>query len=212
MDEIVFSKNTVEFVTVGVEYCSFIERAPSSAKSAFTDTAVKILPLLYLKAVLLDPEENELTGLPEKFVTEEIYEYVRGAVERLLGEGDTYLETFHDDMEFSEEPVAASISEDLADVYQNIKDFVSVYSLGNPETMREALTECRQNFVSYWGQKLVNALGALHRLRFSSVQEDASEEEENLSPESSQDNWLFEQRQESWKEETSGDEWDKWNE
>lgn len=208
MDEMVFSKNTVEFVTVGVEFCSYIERASGSDRTSFIDTGVKILPLLYLKAVLLERFEEEGSGHTEKFVTEEIYEYVRGSMEKLLGTGDTYLETFHDDMEFSEEPAVASVSEDLADVYQDVKDFVSVYSLGHPDTMREALAECSRNFASYWGQKLVNALRVLHWLRFSS---DGEEEGEESVP-GNEENWLFDRRQESWREETNADEWNKWNE
>jgi hypothetical protein len=31
------------------------------------------------------------------------------------------------------------------------------------EIMNDALWECRMNFESYWGQKLVNALRAIHK-------------------------------------------------
>lgn len=33
--------------------------------------------------------------------------------------------------------------------------------------MRVALTECREEFSSYWGSKLLNALAALHRIYYS---------------------------------------------
>ena len=50
---VIFDKNSIEFVTVAAEYCAFIERARGSVKKAFVDTALKILPLLYLKASLI---------------------------------------------------------------------------------------------------------------------------------------------------------------
>ena len=59
MDERIYSKNIIEFVTVSAEYCAFIERVPELEKEGFLDKITKILPLLYLKATLLTPEEPE---------------------------------------------------------------------------------------------------------------------------------------------------------
>ena len=56
MDERIYSKNIIEFVTVSAEYCAFIERVPELEKEEFLDKIIKILPLLYLKATLLTPE------------------------------------------------------------------------------------------------------------------------------------------------------------
>ena len=167
MDERIYSKNIIEFVTVSAEYCAFIERTPELEKEEFVDKIIKILPLLYLKATLLSPEEPEEESYPEKFVTENIYESIRIGIESLLGEEDSYLEVFQTDMKYSEEPLAASISEGLADIYQDLKDFISVYRLGNEPQMLEALYVCYENFVSYWGQQLVNVLRALHGIKYS---------------------------------------------
>lgn len=174
MDERIYSKNIIEFVTVSAEYCAFIERTPELEKEEFVDKIIKILPLLYLKATLLSPEEPEEESYPEKFVTENIYESIRIGIESLLGEKDSYLEVFQTDMKYSEEPLAASISEGLADIYQDLKDFISVYRLGNEPQMLEALYVCYENFVSYWGQQLVNVLRALHGIKYSP---DSDEEE-----------------------------------
>lgn len=168
MDERIYSKNIIEFVTVGAEYCAFIERSPELEKEEFLDKIIKILPLLYLKATMLSPEEPEEDAYSERFVTENMYETIRTNLENLLGEDDSYLEVFQTDMKYSEEPLAANISEGLADIYQDLKDFVSVYRLGNEPQMLEALYVCYENFVSYWGQQLVNVLRALHNVKYSS--------------------------------------------
>ena len=55
--QVIFDKNTVEFVTVAAEYCGFLERARDMKRYDFVDTALKILPLLYLNATLLPPCE-----------------------------------------------------------------------------------------------------------------------------------------------------------
>ena len=75
--QVIFDKNTVEFVTVAAEYCGFLERARDMKRYDFVDTALKILPLLYLKATLLPPCEPIGEDEPEIFVTEEDYELIR---------------------------------------------------------------------------------------------------------------------------------------
>lgn len=172
MDERIYSKDIIEFVTVGAEYCAFLERTPELGKDEFIDKIIKILPLLYLKATLLSPEEPEEEAYTERFVTESMYESVRMSIESLLGEDDNYLEVFQSGMEYSEGPLAASISEGLADIYQDLKDFISVYRLGNEPQMLESLYICYENFVSYWGQQLVNVLRALHHVKYSQHDDD----------------------------------------
>ena len=55
----------------------------------------------------------------------------------------------------------------MADIYQAVKDCIAAYRTENEDTMRVALTECREEFSSYWGSKLLNALAALHRIYYS---------------------------------------------
>ena len=177
MDERIYSKDIIEFVTVGAEYCAFLERTPELEKDEFIDKIIKILPLLYLKATLLSPEEPEEEAYTERFVTESMYESVRMSIESLLGEDDNYLEVFQSGMEYSEGPLAASISEGLADIYQDLKDFISVYRLGNEPQMLESLYICYENFVSYWGQQLVNVLRALHHVKYSQHDDDDDDDD-----------------------------------
>ena len=173
----IYDKNTLEFVTVALEFCALIEAAPGHTLLSFTDKAVKILPLLYLKATLLPEmeEPDEENGI-EHFISENTYEAVRYRMAALLGEYDSFLETFHPDMEYSDTPVAATISENLADVYQDLGDFVALFRQENEETMGQALYVCGENFRLYWGQKLLNALKAIHVVRFS---EELSSDDDN---------------------------------
>ncbi|MBO7317473.1 MAG: DUF5063 domain-containing protein, partial [Bacteroidales bacterium] len=92
MNQQVYSKDIVEFVTVGVEYCSLMERANELRRQEFNLNLVRILPLLYLKATLLPAEEIDEADDLEFYVTEEQYEYLRSNVSKLLGEADDYLE------------------------------------------------------------------------------------------------------------------------
>ena len=115
----IYERNTLEFVTVALEFCTFVETAGERELFDFMDKAVKLLPLLYLKATLLPEVEPDEDDEPELTVTEDMYESVRNRIAELLGEKDSYLETFHPDMQYSDTPIAAFISENLADVYQD---------------------------------------------------------------------------------------------
>lgn len=73
----IYERNTLEFVTVALEFCTFVENAGNTGLFDFLDKAVKILPLLYLKATLLPEAEEEEDAEPELTVTEDMYESVR---------------------------------------------------------------------------------------------------------------------------------------
>ncbi|MDD4514596.1 DUF5063 domain-containing protein [Massilibacteroides sp.] len=175
----IYERNTLEFVTVALEFCSFIENTKEVSLFDFVDKATKLLPLLYLKAALLPEIESDDDIELELTVTEDMYESVRERIADLLGEYDAYLDTFHPDMQYSDAPIAAFISENLADVYQDTGNFVSLFRQGNEDIMQEAMAVCRTNFIEFWGQPLLNALKAMHSLRYNaSLEPDTNEEEQ----------------------------------
>ena len=173
--QVIFDKNSIEFVTVAAEYCSFIERSRGADKKTFVDTALKILPLLYLKASLIPECELIGEGDLEVFVTEDDYEYVRLVVANVMGAQDDYLEVFHPDMAYSDTPIKKTISEDLADIYQDLKDFISVFQLGMNATMNDSLCVCKEHFAEFWGQRLVNTMRALHDVKYNTSDEEADD-------------------------------------
>ena len=177
-DHIVYSPAVIDFVTVAAETCLFLENATEQTREDFIIKSVKILPLLYLKASLLEIPEPVFDDQPERFVTEEDYLYVKEQVEQMLGADDSYLEVFHPDMALSDTPIAAFVSENVADIYQELKDFAANYQTADHDVMNDALVVCLEAFTEHWGQKLLNALRALHALRYS----DSFGAEETESP------------------------------
>ena len=177
-EQVIFSRNTVEFVTVAAEFCGYLERAELIRRKEFVDTILKILPLLYIKASMLPECEMVSDVEPENFVTEEDYEVLRYSLSALMGNMDDYLEVFMQDMAYSDTPITRRISEDLADIYQDVKNFVSVFQLGFDETMNDSLAICRENFALYWGQTLVNTMRALHFVKYNPSPDDEEENEE----------------------------------
>lgn len=172
--KVIFERNSVEFVTVAAQYCQFLENAEGMGRDEFVDTILKILPLLYVKALLLSEMElmDEEDEMLETCVTEESYSMMNANLADIMGDRDDYLDVFVEDMKYSDQPVTRYISEGLSDIYQDIKDFVFIFRQGVNRNMHNALATCQENFKLYWGQKLVNTLRALHEVKYLTAHAD----------------------------------------
>jgi hypothetical protein len=168
VEKAIYSNHTVDFVKIALEFCGWVENVRENNKDSFINQGVKVLPMLYLKASFVPAIEEEYNSDLEVGVQEEMYIRVQNGIADLLGDDDLYLETFHPDMPYSDTPVAVTISEDLADIYQDLGNFISVFKHGQKETMNDSLAACIESFKEYWGQRLVNALRALHYLKYGS--------------------------------------------
>lgn len=180
-NQVVYSKNVVEFVTVANEFCTTMENVAHFLPKENLDKLQKLLPLLYLKASVLPKIERVIDDELEKFVSELDYNMLHQKWLQLLGENDGFHEVFDPNIQFGEETVRASISENLLDIYQDLKDFITAYSIGNEEVMHDSLAECIFHFGEFWGQQLVNVLRAVHMLVFSNA--DLSGENNNSNDE-----------------------------
>ena len=172
LNSIAYSKNVIEFITVANEFCSFLERSEDLETADFLSRLQKILPLLYLKASLLPDFEFEPEEELEKFVTEMDYSLIQDKILQHTGAGNDYQEVFISGMQFSESALTASIAENVADIYQEMKDLVMSFRTLNDEVMEQAVWECKTNFSQYWGQTLVNCLRAVHNLIYSENNDD----------------------------------------
>jgi hypothetical protein len=191
VNQVVYSKNVVEFVTVANEFCNTMEMVSQLGPSENLNKLQKILPLLYLKASVLEPVERVLDEELEKYVSELDYNLLQQKWMQLLGENDSFYEVFDPSIQFGEETVTASISENLMDIYQDLKDFLLSYSIGNEEVMNDALSECVLHFSEFWGQQVVNVLRAVHMLVHGSADLDSTNTNNNeVAPGKGNPKWL----------------------
>ncbi|MBN1926891.1 MAG: DUF5063 domain-containing protein [Prolixibacteraceae bacterium] len=171
-NHIVYSRNVIEFVTVAKEYCTYLESHSAYSRFGFLKKVQLILPLLYVKISLVPEMGEDEFEVPEKFVSEVDYTFLLNKLTSKLGQYDNYQEVFDPGMQFSESALDASISENLCDIYQDLKDFIMAFRIGTLDIMTGALWECCNNFKVYWGQKLVNCLRAVHSVLYDDNYED----------------------------------------
>ena len=157
------SRVVLEMLTVANDFCLSMEKVENYNNRDLLLYLNRILPLIYIKASLLPavvPSDDEAI---EHYVTEEQWENLFNALRIQFGDHDLY--HFIDQHEHSHaDPVRGSLAENIADLYQDLKDFVLLYQ--NPlVTFREnAVKECRYLFETRYGYRIVNAHQAIHYL------------------------------------------------
>jgi hypothetical protein len=193
--ELVYSRNVVEFATVAKEYCAFFDNIERYSRIEFVGIAGKLVPLLYYKATLLPLNEPLYEEGSQKYVTEDIYEDIRLKIKVLLKQHDDFPEIFDPRVSETDEQFTATISEYLADVYQDLKNFTMLYQKGQVEEMNDALWECNTNFREFWGIRLANGLRALHLLNFSGLDLETDDEDSTTESDKDTSNWFVTRRQ-----------------
>jgi hypothetical protein len=193
--EPVYSRNVIEFVAVANEFCKYAEHAGELKGDELLKILQRILPLMYLKASLLPQLEPFFEDGNEKFITENDWVRVHDNLREKFGTADDYREVFDDKAKEAEEAVVSSISENMSDIYQDIKDFLLLYQTGTNEVMNDAIWECRLNFERFWGQKLLNSLRAIHSFLYSGEEIGKIEEEDINAEERNTSDWFISRRQ-----------------
>ncbi|MBQ6724540.1 MAG: DUF5063 domain-containing protein [Paludibacteraceae bacterium] len=171
MQNYIYKDSTIAFVTAAAQTCLLVEKSSEYDRDEWREQVLRILPVLYLRTRLLEPAERMMEEEePQRFVTEEDYNYALVGVRNLLGSDDAYLDVFVDRGIYTDEVQTAYISEGMADIYQELKDLAAAFQTGEEPIMNDAVVACREAFEEHWGQKLIAVMRALHALSDSTYQ------------------------------------------
>lgn len=162
------SPNSLAFIALCNEYCAALESAATMQKANLIDAMLRLLPRIYITAADISPM---LTfgegGYIAPALEEEAYDQIRNSVASVLGEDDIFLDTFVEDMKYSDTPIASSVSELLADLFQVFYDLLQTCREAPNQLINESLDAVRESFADYWSQTLTNALRAVNAIKYS---------------------------------------------
>jgi hypothetical protein len=163
------STNSLAFIALCNEYCATVQNArevDSENVRDFVMSILKLLPRIYICATDLTNNYQESDVYIDSVLEEDYYDTIRRHVENLLGPDDTYLEVFHQDMKYSDTPIAASIAEGLADLFQVFYNFIETVRDATEDVTEGALATVCDDFQSYWSTILCNVLRALNHIYY----------------------------------------------
>lgn len=159
--------NSLAFIALANEYCHALENIfDYDDRQAFIAEMLRLLPRLYMSASDIKNTDNTDSFI-DNYLDENDYDTVRGNVSRMMADEDIYLEVFMDDMKYSDTPIGTSVSENLADIYQPLYNFVATVKDATDDTIAEAIIAIKADFDTYWGQTLCNVLRALHSIYYT---------------------------------------------
>lgn len=160
--------NSLAFIALCNEYCAAVENSAEADSRSFTDTMLRLLPRIYISASDLSADNMEEAMGLDSALDENHYDEVRNAMAALMGENDTYLEVFEEDMKYSDTPIAASVSEGLADLFQVFYNFIESVKDAPSYLVTAALASLKYDFENYWSATLCNVMRPLNHIKYNS--------------------------------------------
>lgn len=161
--------NSIAFIGLASEYCAALQSAAEASRHEFVRLMLRLLPRIYIATTdLAEITIDDADCYLDESLEEDYYEAVRRAVGNLMGPDDAYLEVFEEDMKYSDTPIAASISEALADIFQVLYNFLESVRDSTDERVAQAITAVKEEFEAYWSRPLCNVLRALNQVRYHS--------------------------------------------
>jgi hypothetical protein len=153
-----------EFTVQARDYCALIEDGPAPNSWMFAQACLMQLLLLYQLALQLPhagPDSDDL--LPR--IEYETWNLVREKIAKRLAR-DYYWAVFEPLEQELPEAIAGSLSDDLADIWRDLKPGLDVIDAGTTTSPNDLAWEWRVSFETHWGAHAVGAIAALHALCF----------------------------------------------
>lgn len=161
-EKIIDSSNTKDLVLIATQYCTFIEKIHLFEQPDAMDYLLKIIPLMYIKGILIPAFDVEDENIASRFITEEEYEIVYVNIKEKFDKFN-YFESFNTS---NNQVETSDLSEMATDIYQDMKDFIILYQKNTFTFQANALWNCRNNLYERWGKTITFMLPYLHQLLF----------------------------------------------
>jgi hypothetical protein len=155
------NESVTHFIASAEAFCSLIEQRQPLTVDAFVFQCAMCLAELYRSAVLLSLPSLESDGggaIETAVSTEQTLSLIRD-IGHAFGEVRWYWEVF--DPREKDMPVVGDLADDLADIYSDVKNGLVAFRRG---AMHAAIRHLQESFRYHWGDHVVDALRALHRL------------------------------------------------
>lgn len=161
------SNNTLALMALCNEYCHSVETAREQGREDFIASMLRLLPRIYIAGTDVPEGLGDSEMFLQDALDEDFYDAMRRNVETVMGEDDTYLDVFEEDMKYSDTPISASVAEGCADLFQVFYNYLETVRDAPDELIEDATTAVREDFAQYWARTLCNVLRAINAIRYN---------------------------------------------
>lgn len=149
------------FIALVREYLRIVETCDTSTPHHFLVRCAVLLPQIYAAGIQL-PDVN----LSDKEIPfdQRKFDSPMRRIGTLLGKYDEYAEVF--DPVIDRELLVTHLSDDLADIYGDLREPLDIYDQGAESERSEATWRWKFNLQGHGGDHLVDSLRPIHRLVF----------------------------------------------
>jgi hypothetical protein len=147
-------------------YCDRIESLPELPRPEAIRVALELLAELFCLALQLPEVEPSGLDWPDKVGTEACA-FLRQELTRFLGEKDLYWMVFEQTQLSSNDPVASSLSDDLADIWLDVKRGLHTLESSPEAALTDVIWSWKFSFEIHWGRHAVSAMATLLSLKYS---------------------------------------------
>jgi len=152
-----------DFTRVAREYCQIIDALDQKEVGQGLNILAHTLPTLYLMALDLPQGDTVSEEGFETIVSHEEWQAIFLKLQGYFGEKDLYFHVFNPIDLTDDRPVAGSLSDDLSDIYRDLKE--GIVRLGKASE-GDIVWHWKFNFSIHWGTHLVTAMHVIHCLLF----------------------------------------------
>lgn len=170
--DILKSKPVIELLTVANEYCYLIENIEKYKNEDILPIIQKLGTLLYLKGSVLPDIEPEDDSAKESYFTEEEWTILELKLKDKFAKQNTIW--FPPTTLSKEIAIERTLSENITDVYQDLKDFLVLFQKNISSSQECAIAMCKELYEQRWGAELLQIVTHIH---FLLVQKDDSKED-----------------------------------
>lgn len=155
------SAKVLDMVTVANDFCLFSEKIENKEINDILNYYQKVFPLMYLKGSLLPDMVVSDETANERFVTEETWQSIFTPLKEKFGDHDVFWST-----DSNNDLIKESLADIIADIYQDMKDFVLLFQDTRLAAKENSVVECARLFKVHWGPRLVIASRQIHLTLF----------------------------------------------
>jgi len=164
------TKPVLEFIDIATKFVFLIENRDKKTQIQFIQDVFIALPQLCLCGMRL-PDIKKLSNYEPPDISHDQWNNLFQSLEYKIKDYNLYTHVFDPYDENDREPIFHSLSDDLADIYRDIKPGLLVWIKVTAVERLKIIWDWKFSFEDHWGQHAVNALRAIYFLLYHHIED-----------------------------------------